>query len=142
MSRSCPLWACLRLLSSIILSYLINHVCTVISVFGSSFDMYQVFFMYLIRRPLFSPYPSRLLLSVRVQVLILEGYENLHVHFEDCVGRRVTNTSGALLELAPSSGSSSDVFHSNMQQYLCLPSCFSVVPLATPGIPYFARLTE
>ena len=40
--------------------------------------------------------PSRFLLSVRVLIfLILKGYENLHVHFEDCAGRRVTNASGA-----------------------------------------------
>ena len=69
-----------------------------------------------------SPCPSRLLLSVRV--LILKEYENLDVHFEDCVGRRVTNASGAFLELAPSSGSSSDAFHINIQQYLFLPLCF------------------
>ena len=69
-------------------------------------------------RALFPLCPSRLLLSVRV--LILKEYENLHVHFEDCVGRRVTNTSGAFRELAPSSGSSSDAFHINMQQNLPL----------------------
>ena len=36
---------------------------------------------------LFFPRVSRLLLSVRV--LILKEHENLHVRFEDCVGRRV-----------------------------------------------------
>ena len=51
----------------------------------------------------FSPCPCRLLLSVRV--LILKEYGNLHVHLED-FGRRVTNASGAFLELAPSSRSS------------------------------------
>ena len=44
--------------------------------------MYQVF-----DGALFSPCLSRLLLSVRV--LILKEHENLHVRFEDCVGRRV-----------------------------------------------------
>ena len=58
-------------------------------------------------RALFSPCPSRLLLSVRVHML--KEYENLHVHFKDCVGRRVTNASGAFLEHAPSSGSSSEM---------------------------------
>ena len=72
-----------------------------------------------------SPCPSRLLLSVRV--LILKEYENLDVHFEDCVGRRVTNASGAFLELAPSSGSSTDAFHINMQHYL-LPLCIFSCP--------------
>ena len=48
-------------------------------------------------------------------VLILKEYENLHVYFEDYVGRRLTNASGAFLELAPSSASSSDAFHNNMQ---------------------------
>ena len=76
--------------------------------------MYQVF-----DGALFPPCLSRLLLSVRV--LILKEHENLHVHFEDCDGRRVANVSGAFLELAPSSGSSSDAFHINMQQYLYLP---------------------
>ena len=38
---------------------------------------------------LFFPRVSRLLLSVRV--LILKEHENLHVRFEDCVGRRVEN---------------------------------------------------
>ena len=99
-----------------------HQPCTVISVFGSSNDMcmYQVCTRYQVSdRALFSPCPSRLLLSVRV--LILTDYENLHVHFEDCDGRRVANVSGAFLELAPSSGSSSDAFHINMQQYLYLP---------------------
>ena len=81
--------------------------------FGSSNDMYQVCSRYVSDRALLSPCPSRLLLSVRV--LILKGHENLHAHFEDCVGWRVTNASGALLELAPSSGSSSDAFHINIQ---------------------------
>ena len=44
--------------------------------------MYQVF-----DGALFPPCLSRLLLSVRV--LILKEHENLHVRFEDCVGRRV-----------------------------------------------------
>ena len=49
-----------------------------------------------------------------VYVLTFKEYEKLQVHFEDCVGRRVTNVSGAFLELAPSSGSStSDAFHLN-----------------------------
>ena len=61
----------------------------------------------------FSPCSSRLLVSVSVH--FFEEYDNLHVHFEDCVGRRVTNTSVAFLELAPSSGSSSDAFHINIK---------------------------
>ena len=89
-------------------------------------------------RALFSPCPSRLLLSVRV--LILKEYENLQIHFEDCVGRRVTNASGAFLELAPSAGSSSDAFHTNMQQNLYFTVMFSQLrPFPTPGIPQFAR---
>ena len=76
---------------------------------------------YLIRA-LFPPCPSRLLLSVRVP--ILKEYENLHGHFEDCVGRRVTNASGAFLEVASSSGSSIDAFHFKIQQYLYLRLCF------------------
>ena len=47
------------------------------------------------------------LLSVRVR-LILKKYENLHVHFEDCVGRGVTNASGVF----------SDAFYINIQQCL------------------------
>ena len=57
-----------------------------------------------------------------VYVPILKEHENLHVHFEDCVGRRVTNVSGAFLELAPSSGSSSDAFHINNLFFSCTPS--------------------
>ena len=101
---------CLRLLSLIPLSNLINHqyCCDfcfwlltwyVPGMFQVASDFY--------RAP-FSPCPARLLLSVRV--LILKEYENLHVHFEDCVGRRVTNASGAF----------SDPFHIDMQQYLYL----------------------
>ena len=57
-------------------------------------------------RALSFPGPSHLILSVRVR--ILKEYENLHVHFEDCAGRRVINASGAFLEIAPCSGSSDD----------------------------------
>ena len=94
-------------------------------------------------RALFSPYPSRLLLSVRVP--ILKEYENLHVHFEDCVGRRVTNASGAFLELAPSSGSSinRDAFHNNIWRDLYLIVMVSqLYPFPTPGMPHLARLNK
>ena len=80
-------------------------------------------------RTFVSPCPSRLLLSVGA--LILKEYENLHVHFEDCVGRRVTDASWAFLELAPSSGSSSDAFHINIQKNLTVmfSSCTSSLRL-------------
>ena len=77
----------------------------------------------------FATCPSRLLLSMCV--LILKEYQHLRLHFEDCVGRRETNTSGGFLELAPSSAVS---IVSAMFVQLC--------PFPTPGIPYFARLTE
>ena len=46
--------------------------------------------------------------------------------------------SGAFLELAPSSGSSSDAFHINMQ-YLVTVMFFQLCPFPRPGIPSFAR---
>ena len=127
-SRSCRLWACM--LSSIPLSNLINHVllwrflflalailCTTQYIPGTRYLM----------RTLFPPCPSRLLLSVPT----LKEYENLHVRFEDCVGRRVMNVSGASLELAPRSGTSGDAFHINSTALssLYLPQFLSVVPL-------------
>ena len=68
-------------------------------------------------------------------------YENLHVHFEDvCVGRRVKNASGAFMELG---ASSSDAFHTNMQQNLYFTVMFfQLHPFPTAGIPYFARLNK
>ena len=70
------------------------------SVFSSCNDMYQVCTRYLIE--LFFPRAGLVCCFPCVYVLILKEYENLHVHFEDCVGRRVTNVLGAFLELAPS----------------------------------------
>ena len=69
---------------------------------------------------LFFPRVSRLLLSVRV--LILKEHENLHVHFEDCVGRRVeTAFQGRFWSLL------------QVQEALAMPStliiCFLVAPL-------------
>ena len=107
--------------------------------FGSSNDIYQVCSRCLIELS----FPrARLVCSFPcVRALILKEYENLHVYFDDCVARRVTNASGAFLELAPSAGSSSDAFHVNIQQNLCCTVMFfQLYPFPTPGIPYFARL--
>ena len=68
----------------------LHQPCTAaISVFGSLPMICTRYIPGISDRARFPPCPSRLLLSVRV--LILKGYENLHFHFEDCVGRRVTN---------------------------------------------------
>ena len=78
---------------------------------------------------LFSPCPSRLLLCVRV--LTLKEYENLHIHFDDCVGRRVTNASGAFWSLLkvqealamPSTLVYSTIFSIHSYRSLCLFRC-------------------
>ena len=44
------------------------------------------------------------------------------------------------LELSPSSGSSSDAFHINIQCLVTVMFC-QLCPFPTPGMPYFARLT-
>ena len=95
-----------------------------------------------------SPCPSRLLLSVRVLVCFLKEYEKLHVHFDDCVGRRVTNASGAFLELASSWGSSiampSPLTYSSIYtpEYLpTLPVCsFTCIPSRNYFVFYSSSL--
>ena len=89
--------------------------------------MSYVFFstLYFLQSPvcLFSHWPSPLLLSVRV--LILKYYKNLHVHFEDSVGRRVTNASLHGRSAMPSS----PLVMYYTQRYLYLSLClFSCTP--------------
>ena len=87
-----------------------NHVLR----FLFSFFLRYVAGMYQVSdRALSFPCPSHLIPSVRV--IILKEYENLHVHFEDCAGRRVINASGAFPELAPCSGSSNDAVNIDKQ---------------------------
>ena len=81
-----------------------------------------MWYVHMSDRALFSP-RVRLVICVPC-VYILKEYENLHVYFEDYVGRRLTNASGAFLEVASSSGSSIDAFHFKIQQYLYLRLCF------------------
>ena len=100
--------------------------------------MYQVCTRYLIFIQLFFPVSVSF---AAFRARILKECENLHVHFEDCVGRRVTSASGAFLELDSSSGSSSDAFHINIQYLRVTVMFFQLCPFPTPGIPSFAPLT-